>query len=162
MPNIMYRSTVNRENLILNTSHMYQQIVHPFLLLITNSHESQWYRVESKNRMIELETLTEEKAQFSDNEGHSRGGGASGGNLKTNEMWDEETRKHLDKTVRITRELYGTSEYRNLVVAVPENLKNQLAEELTIPKVEILYIPGNFTHENLHQKLLEKIHNGLE
>lgn len=137
---------------------MRQQIVHPFLLLITNSHESQWYRVENQNRMMELESVVEEKTHFSDNEGHSRGGGASGGNLKTNEIWDEETRKHLDKAVRITRELYGAAEYHTVVVAAPENLKNLLLEELTLPKVEILYIPGNFTHENLHQKLLEKIH----
>ncbi|HRH23674.1 MAG TPA: hypothetical protein PK295_03515 [Candidatus Magasanikbacteria bacterium] len=137
---------------------MRQQIVHPFLLLITNSHESQWYRVESQNRMMELESVVEEKTHFSDNEGHSRGGGASGGNLKTNEIWDEETRKHLDKAVRITRELYGAAEYHTVVVAAPENLKNLLLEELTLPKVAILYIPGNFTHENLHQKLLEKIH----
>lgn len=141
---------------------MRQKIVHPFLLLITNSHKSQWYRVESENRMIELETIVEEKAQFSDKEGRSNKGQTSGGNLKTNEVWDEETRKHLDKAVRITRELYGAAEYHHVVVAAPENLKNQLLGELTIPKIEILYISGNFTHENLHQKLLEKIHTGLE
>lgn len=137
---------------------MRQQIVHPFLLLITNSHESQWYRVESENRMVKLETITEEKAQFSDTEGRSNKGPATGGNLKTNEMWDEETRKHLDKATRITRELYGAAEYHNVVVAAPENLKNQLLEKLTLPKVDIIYTPGNFTHANLHQKLLEKIH----
>ncbi len=141
---------------------MRQQIIHPFLLLITNSHKSQWYRVESENRMIELETAVEEKAQFSDREGQSRASGATGGNLKTNEIWDEETRKHLDTVVRITRELYGATEYHAVVVAAPENLKNQFMEELTLPKVTIVYIPGNFTHENLHQKLLEKIHSGLE
>ncbi len=137
---------------------MRQQIVHPFLLLITNSHESQWYRVESENRMIELEKMVEEKKQFSDNEGHSIAGRVSGGSLKTNEVWDEETRKHLDKVVRTTRELYGAAEYHVVIVAAPENLKNQLLEKLIIPKVDILYIPGNFTHDNLHQKLLEKIH----
>lgn len=137
---------------------MHPQIMHPFLLLITNSHESQWYRVESENRMIQLETTVEEKAQFSDKEGRSNKGPTTGGNLKTNEMWDEETRKHLDTVARITRELYGAAEYHNVVVAAPENLKNQLLEKLTLPKVTPLYIPGNFTHENLHQKLLEKIH----
>lgn len=141
---------------------MFRKPVHPFLLLITNSHESQWYRVENENRMMELETIAEEKAQFSDREGHSRGGGASGGNLKTNESWDEETRKHLDKVVRLTRELFGTGEYEDVVVAAPENLKNQLMGELNLPKVDVAYVPGNFTHENLHKKLLERINEGLE
>lgn len=141
---------------------MLRNVMHPFLLLITNSHKSQWYRVENENRMLELDTLVDEKAQFSDNEGRSNKGSTTGGNLKTNEEWDEETRKHLHAAVRTTRELYGTGEYQDIVVAVPENLKNQLMEELIIPKVDIIYIPGNFIHENLHHKLLERINNGLE
>ena len=141
---------------------MRRPIVHPFLLLITNSHESQWYRVESENRMVELDTLIEEKAKFSDKEGRSNKGQTSGGNLKTNEEWDQETQKHLKSVGEKTRELWNSGEYEDITVAVPENIKNQLAEELTIPKVDILYIPGNFTHANLHPKLLERIHGDSE
>ena len=141
---------------------MYRQIVHPFLLLITNSHESQWYRVESENRMVELNTLVEEKAHFSDKEGQYTGAFASGGSLKTNEEWNEETHKHIKKAGEKTRELWNTGEYHDLVITAPENLKNQFAKELNLPKVDSFYIPGNFTHANLHQKLLERINEGKE
>ncbi len=134
------------------------QILHPFLLIIANSHKTQWYKVVRNNSMEKIDTLIEEKATFSDNEGHSRGGGASGGNLKTNEVWDEETRKHLTKTAEKTRELWNSAEYHSIVIAAPENMKNQITEAITVENTQTSYIPGNFTHHNLHQKLLEKIH----
>lgn len=141
---------------------MFRKVSHPFLLFITNSHESQWYRVESENRMKEVESLVDEKAHFSDKEGRSNKGTTIGGNLKTNEVWTEETQKHLKKACEKTRELWNSGEYEDLVITAPETLKNQLTEELNLPKVKSFYIPGNFTHTNLHHKLLERISEGLE
>jgi hypothetical protein len=112
--------------------------------------------------MVELHKTIEEKAHFSDKEGHSVSGGASGGSLKTNQEWDEETRKHLTEAGKKTRELWGTEEYRELIIAAPENIKNQLMDEFNLEKAHSTYISGNFTHANLHHKLLEKIHNSLE
>lgn len=134
------------------------RILHPFLLIITNSHETQWYNVVRNNSMEEIDILIDEKATFSDKEGHSRSGSASGGNLKTNEEWDEETRKHLKKTAEKTHELWNAGDYHSIVIAAPENIKNQVTEALNLENVHISYIPGNFTHKNLHQKLLERIH----
>ncbi len=136
---------------------MYRKVAHPFLLVIANSHESQWYRVTTANSMEELDKLIQEKAKFSDKEGHSRTSTASGGSLKTNEEWDEETRKHLESSGKKTRELWNSGKYEDLVIAAPENLKNHIAKEVNLPKVKHFYIVGNFTHANLHQKLLQKI-----
>lgn len=112
--------------------------------------------------MEELTTLIEEKAHFSDKEGHSRGGGTSGSSLKTNEEWDQETQKHLKNTAEKTKELWNTGEYEDVTVAAPANLKNQLMDVLNLPKEKSHYLPGNFTHANLHQKLLEQIHENEE
>lgn len=141
---------------------MYRKISYPSLLLITNSHESQWYRVTTANHMEKLDALVDEKAQFSDKEGGRAGSFASGGNLKTNEEWNEETQKHIKKAAEKTRELWKSEKFEDLVISAPENLKNKITEELNLPHVEHFYIPGNFTHENLHQKLLERIDEGVE
>ena len=139
---------------------MPRQIPHPFLLFITNTHESKWYKVTGTNQMEKLGQDTNPKATFSDNEGHSHGGGASGGNKDLNNVWDEETRQHLRKSLTELHAVWKAGGYEHLVITGPAYIKNNIATEVESlsPDLTYSYIPGNFTHENLHDALLEKIH----
>jgi hypothetical protein len=137
-------------------------ITYPFLILATNSHEAIWLKVEGENKFEEIAGAVDPKAQFSDNELRVSPAGHDG------HEWEEETKQHLKRCGEKTKELWETKVYTRLVVAAPEELKNQVHDILhhAHAQLEYTYMPGNFTHTSLHQKLVEEAHRisreGLE
>ena len=128
-------------------------ITYPFLILATNSHEAIWLKIEGENKFQEIQGVVDPKAHFSDKESSTSSPAVAG-----NHEWEYETKQHLKKSAEKTKELWESKLYTRLVVAAPEELKNQVhdALHLALAQLDYTYVPGNFTHNSLHSKLVEE------
>jgi hypothetical protein len=118
-------------------------ITYPFLILATNSHEAIWLKVEGENKFEEIAGAVDPKAQFSDNELRVSPAGHDG------HEWEEETKQHLKRCGEKTKELWETKVYTRLVVAAPEELKNQVHDILHHAHAQLEY-----TYLPIHTRLL--------
>ncbi|MFB6226247.1 MAG: hypothetical protein ABEJ02_02760 [Candidatus Paceibacteria bacterium] len=139
---------------------------YPSLMVVTSKEEVKWYKV-FRDRVEKLEEKNTEEWDLSDKEGHfeKRGHGEALGTAGVDIENAEERRiieKHTKKVAEKTKELWD-SNFKHLMIAVPEYLKNVVENriEKALNRQEYKYIKGNFTHAD-KDKLLELAQDSLK
>ncbi len=139
---------------------------YPSLILVLNVHEARWYAVEEDGLTLNS-SLSDEKDTYTDRESFfgmpKRGGKVPGGEPDVKTARDANEQHHnLRKIVEQTADVYRKQKppYQHLVCAVPEQYKNEIADEFAqaLPGVSVRYVYGNYVNEGQQraQSLFEK------
>lgn len=141
---------------------------YPVLVCITNTHKAVWLSLPEGRGPVEIESFSTPKAIFSDKESYFKSGirgnvFRTGTSIDLNRQWLHETRTHLQTVGEKTKLHWQPGNFKRLVVAAPEEIKQTLEREFTktLKKVPYRFIAGNYIHKSVFPTLIARIKKPL-